>query len=70
MMGKAERHYELTKFQRYRRMQAAKGMKLLRIWAPDPRTPEFCAEAARQAALPQGAPEEADALEFIENAAD
>ena len=26
----------LTKFQRYRRGQINKGMKLLRVWVPDP----------------------------------
>ncbi len=31
----------LTKFQRYRRAQARKGMKLLRVWVPHPKRPEF-----------------------------
>ena len=39
----------LTKFQRYRRTQADKGMKLLRVWVPDPTRPEFAKEAARPA---------------------
>ena len=25
----------LSKFQRYRKLQARKGMRLLRVWAPD-----------------------------------
>jgi hypothetical protein len=44
-------------------------MKLLRIWVPDPNAPGFAEEVARQAALLRGAPEEEEALEFIEAAA-
>jgi hypothetical protein len=56
----------LTKFQRYRRAKAHKGMKLLRIWVPDPASPEFAAEVERQAQLLRGRPEEEDALRFAE----
>jgi hypothetical protein len=56
----------LTKFQRFRRKQANKGMKLLRIWVPDPTSPEFAAEAERQAELLRGRPEEQEAMAFIE----
>ena len=52
----------LTKFQRYRRARIDKGMKLLRVWVPDPARPEFAKEAARQARLLRGRPEEAEAL--------
>jgi Antitoxin MazE-like len=58
----------LTKFQRYRRAQTDRGMKLLRVWVPDPTRPEFAAEGARQARLLGGRPEEAEALTFIEAA--
>jgi hypothetical protein len=58
----------LTKFQRYRRAQAGKGMKQLRVWVPDPTRPEFAKEAARQARLLRGRPEEEEALAFIEAA--
>ncbi len=37
-----------------------------RLDLPDTGTPEFRAEARRQAALLRGSPEEADALDFIE----
>ena len=60
----------LNKFQRYRMEKSAKGMKLLRIWVPDPQSPGFHAEAQRQAALLRGAPEEIEALAFIEATAD
>ena len=42
----------LTKFQRYRTSQRAKGMKLLRVWVPDPRAPDFAKGVERQAILP------------------
>ena len=58
----------LTKFQRYRRGKLSKGMKLLRVWVPDPRRPEFAKEAKRQARLLRGRPEESEALAFIEAA--
>lgn len=60
----------LSKFQRYRKSQKRKGLRLLRIWVPDVRSPEFAAEAERQAALLRGRPEELEALDFIEAAFD
>jgi len=56
----------LSKFQRYRKTQESRGMKLLRIWVPDPRRPEFAKEAARQGKLLRGRPEEKEAMAFIE----
>lgn len=52
------------------RIPSRKGMKLLRLWVPDPKAPGFAAEARRQAALLRDAPEEREALDFIEAAAD
>lgn len=46
------------------------GMKLLRIWVPDTSAPRFAPEAARQASLLRGAPEEAEALDYIEQCGD
>ena len=60
----------LDKFQRYRMARRMRGMKLLRVWVPDPRAPGFQEEAHRQAMVLCGALEEADALDFIEAAAD
>lgn len=60
----------LDKFQRYRANRRASGMKLLRVWVPDPRAPGFRSEAERQALLLRNAPEERDALDFIDAAAD
>ena len=56
----------LDKFRRLRADRKARGMKLLRIWVPDPKAPGFAEEARRQAALLRGAPEELEALDFIE----
>ncbi len=58
----------LSKFQRYRQAQSHKGMKLLRIWVPDPTRPEFAQEAERQGKLLSGQPEEREAMAFIEAA--
>lgn len=60
----------LSKFQRYRQSQKSKGKRLLRMWVPDVHSPEFAKEAKRQAALLRGAPEEQEALDFIEAAFD
>ncbi|GJD58855.1 antitoxin MazE-like protein [Methylobacterium dankookense] len=59
-----------TKSHRDRRSQGGRGMKLLRVWVPDPSASEFQAEARRQAALLRGAAEDEDALRFIEAATD
>lgn len=58
----------LTKFQRYRQKRQHRGMKLLRVWVPDPHRAEFAAEARRQGRLLRGAPEEVDTLAFIASA--
>jgi hypothetical protein len=50
--------------------QRRRGMRQVRIWLPDTSTPEFQAEAHRQAVLLRGAPEEAEALDFIEKVGD
>jgi hypothetical protein len=56
------------KFKRYRETKRHRGMRLLRVWVPDPRRPEFAEEAARQAARLRGQPDEQEALAFIEAA--
>ena len=58
----------MNKFQRYRLAKSRRGMKLLRIWVPDTKRPEFAAEAARQGALLRGRPDEKEALDFIDAA--
>mgnify|MGYP001405722655 CR=1 FL=1 len=61
---------ELSKYQRYRVRRSQQGMKLLRVWVPDPVAEGFLEEAKRQAAQLKGAPEEAEVLEFIETHVD
>lgn len=39
------------KFHAYRARKKAAGLREVRLWLPDTRTPEFQAEARRQAAL-------------------
>ena len=58
----------LSKFQRYRKLQARKGMRLLRVWVPDTKRSDFAHEAERQAKLLHNRPEEAEALDFIAHA--
>ena len=58
-----------SKFARYRQNKRRQGMKLLRIWVPDPNAPGFAEEVSRQAALLRDAAEEDEVLEFIEAAA-
>ena len=60
----------LSKFQRYRKTQHSKGMKLLRVWVPDTHKPEFAQEAERQAKLLRGRPEEKEILAFMDAAFD
>ncbi len=59
---------EPSKFARYRAKKRAEGKKLLRLWVRDPNTPEFKEQVAREAALLRGAPEEQEALDWIEAA--
>ena len=64
----AEPDSQPSKFARYRANKRASGKKLLRMWVRDPNTPEFKAEMARAAALLKDAPEEQEALDWIEAA--
>lgn len=64
------RNEQLSKFQRYRASRKARGLKLLRVWVPDPGAPGFAEEAKRQASLLRGAPEEQETLAYIEAGTD
>ena len=63
-------HDHPNRFQRFRARRKAQGMKELRLWVPDPDRPGFAADVERQVALLRKAPEERDALEFIEKTTD
>jgi hypothetical protein len=56
------------KIPRARRAPQRDGMKLVRLWVPDPSRPGFKDEAARQATLLKAAPEETESLDFIGSA--
>ena len=66
-MPRPARDDGLDKFQRFRTNRNG-GMKLVRIWVPDPNSPEFAAAARREAEVLRGATEEQEALDFIEAA--
>ncbi|WP_084721194.1 antitoxin MazE-like protein [Skermanella aerolata] len=51
---------------RYRVNRRSCGMKLLRVWVPDPSAPRFREEARRKANILRGCPEQEEALDFIE----
>jgi hypothetical protein len=67
-MPRPARDDGLDKFRRFRTNRKAAGMKLVRIWVPDPNSPEFAAAARREADVLRCAPEEQEALDFIEAA--
>ncbi len=69
-MAKPAKKNGPDKFERYRARQKALGMKLLRVWVPDPHAQGFRRKARQQAALLRGAPEEREALALIEAEAD
>jgi hypothetical protein len=60
----------MSKHQRHRLNQRKRGLRLVRMWLPDTSTPEFRAEARRQALLLRGAPDEQEVMDFIEAVAD
>jgi hypothetical protein len=59
-----------TKVAAHRARLRAKGLRPIQIWVPDVRSPEFKAEAERQARLVALDPREAEIMAFIEAAAD
>jgi len=56
------------KFSRYRAAKQRQGLKMIRLWVPDPAAPGFKDEAERQARILRGAAEEREVLDFIEAA--
>lgn len=55
-----------SKFQAYRARKKALGLREVRRWVIDTRTPEFRAEARRQAALLNHSEDEREAGELME----
>ena len=54
-----------SKFQAYRARKKAAGLREVRIWVPDLRSPEMQAEARRQAALLDRSADEREAAEMM-----
>ena len=44
----------------------AQGLRPVQVWVPDVRSPQFAAEAQRQAALVAQAGESSDDMDFVE----
>lgn len=60
----------LTRMQRYRAKMRAQGFRQIQLWVPDTRNPEVVARIQAECASLNGSPDEAEAMKFIEAAAD
>ncbi len=58
------------KVKAYRERMRRRGMKLIQIWVPDPKSPYFFAEARRQARVIAESPQEKDDQAFIDSISD
>ena len=58
------------KVRAYRARMRRKGMKLIQIWVPDPKSPYFAAEARRQSRLIANSPSEKEDQAFIDSITD
>lgn len=54
------------KVRRHRARLRAKGFRLIQIWVPDTRSPEFAAEAHRQSRLVANSPHAKEDQDFID----
>lgn len=54
------------KFSDYRARKKAAGLREIRMWVPDTRSPEFLAEAKRQASLLNHSKDEQEAIDVME----
>ena len=58
------------KVRAYRERMRGQGMRLIHIWVPDTRTPEFAAEAHRQSLAIANSPHEKEDQAFIDAISD
>jgi Protein of unknown function (DUF3018)/Late embryogenesis abundant protein len=58
------------KVKAYRERMRKRGMKLIQIWVPDPKSPYFVAEARRQSRLLAQSPHEKEDQAFIDSITD
>ena len=66
-MAASARERSRERVKAHRRRMREQGMRLVQIWVPDTRSPEFAAEAARQSKLIAASPQEADDQAFIDS---
>lgn len=58
------------KVRAYRKRMRAKGLRLVQMWLPDTRTPEFAAEAHRQSLLANTSPFAAEDQAWVDSISD
>ena len=58
------------KVRAYRQRMRAKGLRLVQMWLPDTRTPEFAAEARRQSLLANISPSAAEDQAWVDAISD
>jgi hypothetical protein len=58
------------KVRAYRKRMRAKGLRLVQMWLPDTRTPEFAAEAHRQSLLASTSPFAAEDQAWVDSISD
>ena len=68
--GAARPKSSRDKVKAYRERMRRRGMKLIQIWVPDPKSPYFFAEARRQARLIANSPQEKEDQAFIDSVTD
>ena len=56
-----------AKVSAYRARMRAQGMRLVQIWVPDTRSPEFAREARRQSRAVARSPQEKEDIAFVES---
>jgi hypothetical protein len=67
LAGAARPKSSREKVKAYRERMRKRGMKLIQIWVPDPKSPYFFAEARRQARLIANSPHEKEDQAFIDS---
>jgi Protein of unknown function (DUF3018) len=58
------------KVRAYRKRMRAKGLRLVQMWLPETRTPEFAAEARRQSLLANISPSAAEDQAWVDSISD
>ena len=67
MPSPAQRKATRKKVASHRARMRAQGMRLLQIWVPDPRSPEFAKEARRQSRAAARSPHAKEDQAFVDS---